>query len=72
MENKKGFVENELYKLTLALGVGVKKLTYERRPHDGYAGDEFVVVEYYGGGQRDICVTANSLLAIARDVLKNI
>lgn len=70
MENKKEFVRQCLNPLLGELGIGVRDAYYERRPHDGYIGDEYVVIVFENGYTKEICVTADSLIALSRDVLK--
>jgi hypothetical protein len=72
MENKKGFVSNYLKPLLIATDSCVADAYYERRPHDGYIGDEYVVIVYTNGYKKDVCVTADSLSALTRDVMKHL
>lgn len=72
MENKKEFVSQYFKPLMLALRINVKDVYYERRPHDGYIGDEYVVVVFSNGYTKQICVTADSLIALVRDALKEL
>lgn len=72
MENKTKFVSQYLKPLMLALRIDVKDVYYERRPHDGYIGDEYVVIVFPNGYTKQICVTADSLIALVRDVLKGL
>lgn len=66
MENKKTFVSRYLKPLLIAARSDIKDVYYERRPHD----DEYVVIVHYDGCVRNKCVTADSLTALTRDVLK--
>lgn len=72
MENKNKFVSQYLKPLMLALRIDVKDVYYERHPHDGYIGDEYVFVVFPNGYTKKICVTADSLIALVRDVFKGL
>lgn len=72
MENKKAFVSQYLKPLMRALRIGINDVYYERRPHDGYIGDEYVVIVFTNVYKKEVCVTADSLIALVRDVLKGL
>lgn len=69
--NKKEFVENELLALLCAVDETIENATYhivERYPYDL----EYVLLEWKSGSNKRVYVTADSLVALARDVLKAI
>ena len=67
LEEKRQFVNCELTSLIYKVDSSVARLRYE---YDN--GDEFVTIEYRNGHNQKVDVTADSLVALARDVLKEI
>ena len=66
---KKEFVEEKLLPLLQAVDDSICEATYhivDRHPYDL----EYVLVEWCGGSTKRVYVTGDSLLALARDVLK--
>ena len=67
LEEKRQFVNCELTSLVYKVDSSVALLRYEYEN-----GDEFVTIEYRNGHNQKVDVTADSLVALARDVLKEI
>ena len=67
LEEKREFVNCELTSLIYKVGNSIARLIYQ---YDN--GDEFVTIEYRNGHNQKVDVTADSLIALARDVLKEI
>ena len=67
MENKAEFVEKYLKPLLIASNVEVVDAVYEKR---GY--EEVVIITFWGGGTHVKNVTADSLIALSRDVMKGL
>lgn len=64
---KRTFCERELTKLLRAVDRDIERAEYELCEN----GEEYVHILYATtGGQKTVCVSADSLLAMARDVLK--
>lgn len=66
---KKEFVEEKLLPLLQAVDDDICEATYhivDRHPYDL----EYVLVEWRGGSTKRVYVTGDSLLTLARDVLK--
>lgn len=67
--NKSEFCERELTALLKAVDRNIEKAEYELCDN----GEEYVHILYAAtGGQTTVCVTADSLLALTRDVLKKL
>lgn len=67
--NKSEFCERELTALLKAVDRNIEKAEYELCDN----GEEYVHILYATtGGQTTVCVTADSLLALTRDVLKKL
>ena len=67
-ENKPEFVEKYLKPLVVALGVGVVNVVYRKTS----AHDELVTLIYDNGYTTDKDVSADSLSALTRDVIKGL
>ena len=67
MENKAEFVEKYLKPLLIAANVEAIDAVYEKQ---GY--EERVIITFLGGGTHVKNVTADSLIALSRDVLKGL
>jgi hypothetical protein len=68
-EMKTAFVANELTSLLRKIDTDIERAEYEALEN----GEEYVHILYSAtGGQTTVCVTADSLSAITRDVLKMI
>ena len=66
---KSAFCRRELTALLKAVDSDIEKAEYELCDN----GEEYVHILYATtGGQTTVCVTADSLLALARDVLKKL
>ena len=65
---KKSFVENELSALLIKADSDVRGAEYLVSPD----GEEFVLLYFSNGHIKNVCVTADSLTAITRDVLKEL
>lgn len=63
---KTGFVCNYLSPLLRAAGLNISNAKYRKHPDSN---EEIVTVTYESGFTRDICVTADSYIAIVADVL---
>ena len=63
---KTGFVHNYLSPLLQAAGLNISNTKYRKHPDSN---EEIVTVTYESGFARDICVTADSYIAIVADVL---
>lgn len=61
---KSAFCKAELSALLKAVDRGIRNARYEE-----IDGEEYVRINYDNGSNRRICVTADSLIAMARDVL---
>lgn len=67
--NKSEFCKRELTALLKAVDRNIEKAEYELCDN----GEEYVHILYATtGGQTTVCVTADSLLALTRDVLKKL
>lgn len=67
--NKSEFCKRELTALLKAVDRNIEKAEYELCDN----GEEYVHILYAAtGGQTTVCVTADSLLALTRDVLKKL
>lgn len=67
--NKSEFCKRELTALLKAVDRDIEKAEYELCDN----GEEYVHILYATtGGQTTVCVTADSLLALTRDVLKKL
>ena len=67
--NKSEFCRRELTALLKAVDRNIEKAEYELCDN----GEEYVHILYATtGGQTTVCVTADSLLALTRDVLKKL
>lgn len=60
------FVKTLLQPLTIAVNENIKKIDYELQDNN----EEFVIITYTNNYTRKICVTCDSLRAIALDVLE--
>lgn len=66
--NKSTFIKNELYNLLKAIDKNITKCEYAITEYNV----EYVIVWFENKYQRKICITADSIRAIAIDVIKNI
>lgn len=66
---KTGFVCNYLSPLLRATGLRIDNAKYHIHPTSH---EETITITYLSGFTRDVCVTADSLFAIVRDVLEAI
>lgn len=64
---KRRFVQNHLEPLMKALYVGIISVNYQVEKNE-----EFIITKYRDGGTLRACVTADSLSALCRDVLKTV
>lgn len=64
---KRRFVQNHLEPLMKALCVGIISVNYQIEN-----GEEIVITKYSDGGAKRACVSADSLAALCRDVLKTV
>lgn len=64
---KRRFVQNHLESLMKALYVGIISVNYQVEKSE-----EFIITKYRDGGTLRACVTADSLSALCRDVLKTV
>lgn len=62
---KQHFIANELSALLRKIDVDIKSAEYITEH-----GEEYVVIKFSNGYAKKVCVTADSILAIAKDVLK--
>jgi hypothetical protein len=67
MEYKEKFVEEYLKPLLIATG-DFEDATYERNVY----GEEYVTVTWRGGHEMPVCVSCDSEMAMAFDVIKSI
>lgn len=65
-KQKAHFVKALLQPLTIAANENIKKLDYELQDNN----EEFVIITYTNNYTRKICVTCDSLRAIAFDVIE--
>ena len=68
-EEKKAFVSNYLSPLISAAGVNIAKAEYTK---SNKTSEETVTIFYLNGFKRTVCVTADSLIALTADTLKEI
>lgn len=65
--DKKNFVEHELARLLYAIDSDIVNVSYIKK-----GPEEYVLLSYANHYSKMICITADSLLAIVKDVLRSI
>ena len=68
-KRKEKFVAEYLSPLLRAAGINVAKAEYTK---DRETGEEIVVITHVNGYTRERCVTADSLIALTRDVIEGL
>lgn len=62
---KQIFVENTLAAVLRVIDESIESVEYEAAEFE-----EYVIIKFSGGGTKRVCITADSLSAVAKDVLK--
>ena len=69
---KASFIEEELAMLVSKINPDVKDLRYEGGTGDQNKGEEYCYILFANGHKKKVCITADSLSAITKDVLRAI
>ncbi len=65
---KQIFVENPLAAVLREIDENVESVSYYCANEPSF--EEYVIIDFAGGGIKRVCITADSLTAVVRDVLK--